>query len=310
MSTAIHTVDTLHLDRPQIIASHLIDLGPEHGLAMVDCGPEVCFDQLVAGIRALGRRPEEVKHLLLSHIHFDHAGAAWRWAGEFGTTVYVHPRGEAHLLEPAALVTSATRIYGEHMGRLWGRMEPIPRDRLRVVQDGEHVELGGGISVQALATPGHAQHHHAWWLESERAVFAGDVAGVIIADGPVVPPCPPPDIHVEAWQESLARLRALKPGRVYVAHFGRMDDPVRRLSELESRLLAWSNWMKERLREGKDGEALVPEFVAFVSDGLREEGLSEGTVKDYEQANPAFMSVAGLSRYWRKFHPAVLELAN
>lgn len=306
----IHVVDTFHLGRPRIIASHLLDLGPEHGLAMVDCGPESVFDNLVAGVRGLGRRPEEVRHLLLSHIHFDHAGAAWRWAREFGTTVYVHPRGEAHLLDPAALMSSATRIYGGHMGRLWGAMEPIPREKLRVVQDGEHLELGGGIVVRAVATPGHAQHHHAWWLESERAVFAGDVAGVMIPGGPVVPPCPPPDIHVEAWQESLARLRALRPEAVYVAHFGRMAEPEARFAELEERLLAWSNWMKERLREGREGEALVGEFVGFVADGLRAEGLDEEMVKDYEQANPAFMSVAGLSRYWRKFHPAVLELAN
>ena len=304
----IHLVDTRHLGRPRIIASYLLDLGPGHGLAMVDCGPESVFGNLCDGIRALGRRPEEVKHLLLTHIHFDHAGGAWRWAREFGTTVHVHPRGAPHLLDPAKLVASATRIYGDRMGRLWGNVGPIPAERLRTVEDDEVVTLGGGNTrITALATPGHAPHHHAWWLGSEGALFAGDVAGVIIGNGPVVPPCPPPDIDVETWRTSLERLRGLGAANVYVTHFGRLDDPPRRFTELEERLEAWAGWMLEHLREGREEAGLVQTFEAFVADELRAKGLSEEEIEDYEQADPAFMSVAGLGRYWRKHHPELLE---
>lgn len=305
----IHLVDTRHLGRPRIIAAALLDLGPDAGLAMVDCGPEGVFDHLVEGIRALGRRPEEVRHLLLTHIHLDHAGGAWRWAREFGTTVYVHPLGAPHLLHPARLVASATRIYGDRMGSLWGRIEPVPADRLRTVEDDEVLTLGA-VRVTALTTPGHAPHHHAWWLAAEGALFAGDVAGVVIGDGPVVPPCPPPDIDVETWRASLAKLRGLGAKAVYVTHFGRLDDPARRFDELEERLVAWSGWMLEHLREGREEAGLVGDFEAFVADELRGKGLGEEAIRDYEQADPAFMSVAGLGRYWRKFHPELLELRS
>ena len=239
----IHLVDTRHLGRPRIIASYLIDLGPDHGLAMVDCGPEVVFESLVDGIQALGRRPEDVKHLLLTHIHFDHAGSAWRWAREFGTTVHVHPRGAAHLLDPAKLVASATRIYGDRMGRLWGSIEAVPAARLKPTEDTAVLDLGGGTRVTALATPGHAPHHLAWHLPDTGTLFAGDVAGVIIGDG-------------------------------------------------------------------REEAGLVPDFEAFVADELRSKGLNEEEIKDYEQADPAFMSVAGLGRYWRKFHPELIELRS
>ena len=306
----IHLVDTLHLGRPRIIASAIVDLGPGAGLAMVDCGPESVFDHLVAGIRALGRRPDEVKHLLLTHIHFDHAGGAWRWAQEFGTTVHVHPRGAAHLLDPTKLNASATRIYGDRMGKLWGRIEPIPPARLKIAEDDEVVDLGGGKRVTALATPGHAPHHLAWWLAEAGALFAGDVAGVVIGHGPVVPPCPPPYIDVETWRTSLERLRGLGAASVYVTHFGKLDDPARRFTELEERLVAWSGWMLEHLREGREEADLVPEFEAFVADELRSKGLSEEEIADYEQADPAFMSVTGLGRYWRKHHPELFELRS
>ncbi len=306
----IHLVDTRHLGRPRIIASYLIDLGSDHGLAMVDCGPEVVFESLVDGIRALGRRPEDVKHLLLTHIHFDHAGSAWRWAREFGTTVHVHPRGAAHLLDPAKLVASATRIYGDRMGRLWGSIEAVPADLLKPTEDNAVLDLGGGTRVTALATPGHAPHHLAWHLPDTGTLFAGDVAGVIIGDGPVVPPCPPPDIDVETWRTSLERLRGLGATDVYVTHFGRLDDPARRLAELEQRLVSWAGWMLEHLREGREEAGLVPDFEAFVADELRSKGLNEEEIKDYEQADPAFMSVAGLGRYWRKFHPELIELRS
>ena len=306
----IHVVDFLLLGRPRILAVALVDLGPGHGLAVVDGGPESDFDHLVTGLHALGRRPEEVKHLLLTHIHLDHAGGAWRWAREYGTTVYVHPRGAAHLLDPAKLVASATRIYGDRMARLWGRIEPVPADRLNVVEDDEVLDLGGGTRITAMATPGHAPHHLAWWLADAGAVFAGDVAGVLIGQGPVVPPCPPPDIDVELWRTSLERLRGLGARDVYVTHFGRLDDPARRFAELEERLVSWAGWMLEHLREGRVEADLVRDFEAFVADELRAKGLGKEEIEDYEQADPAFMSVTGLGRYWRKHHPELIELRS
>lgn len=295
----IRLVDGLHLGRPKVIGTAVVGDGP---LALVDCGPESIFAATVAGLRAQGLRPEDVAHVFVTHIHFDHAGAAWRWAEEYGATVCVHPKGATHLADPARLLASATKIFGDRMGELWGDMRAVRADRLRVVADGERVEAGGTVFT-ALDTPGHAQHHHAWWLERERTLFAGDVMGVCIDGGPCLPPCPPPDLHVETWLESLRRLMRLMPARVLVTHYGELDDPVRRLNELAERLLDWAEWMAEELKVGMPEEKIVPLFEQRVRAELKAAGLDDDALDTYEQADPAAMSVAGLARYWRKFRP-------
>lgn len=301
----IHVVDTFHLGRPHVVAAHLVELG-DGAIAMVDGGPDRGFERLVDGIRALGRQPEDVRHLLLTHVHLDHAGGAWRWARDFGTDVYVHPRGAAHLLDPSRLVGSATRIYGERMETLWGRVEPVAAERLHVLEDGGRLPWETGPEIRAIETPGHAPHHHAYWLPAERTLFAGDVAGVIIDGGPVVPPCPPPDIDVETWCASLGKLRALEPAAIYVTHFGRLPDPGAALDELGPRLVSWAAWMRDRLREGRPESTLGPDFAAFVAGQFRVAGLDEAQIRDGEQADLAGMSIAGLARYWRKHHPEAL----
>lgn len=295
----IRFVDGRHLGRPKVIGTAVVGGGP---LALVDCGPESVFAATVAGLRAQGLRPEDVTHVFVTHIHFDHAGAAWRWAEEYGATVCVHPKGAPHLADPARLLASATKIFGDRMGELWGEMRAVRADRLRVVADGERVEAGGTVFT-ALDTPGHAQHHHAWWLETERVLFAGDVMGVSIDGGPCLPPCPPPDLHVESWLQSLQRLMKLMPARVFVTHFGELDDPVRRLNELAERLLDWAEWMAEELKVGMPEEKIVPLFEQRVRAELKAAGLDDDALDTYEQADPAAMSVAGLARYWRKFRP-------
>ena len=298
----IRLLDGLHLGRPHVICAGLV--GTEK-FALIDCGPETCFAPLVAEMRRLGVRPENVTHVLATHIHLDHSGGAWRWAEEFGATVCVHPRGAAHLAEPGKLVASAAKIFGADMPRLWGEIRAVPADRLRVVADGEEVAVGAG-RLRAVETPGHAPHHHAWWLESERTLFAGDVCGVSIAGGPVLPPCPPPDIDLAAWRTSLARIRALHAERLVLTHWGEVADIAARLDELEARLRDWSQWMLAQLRTGLAEEQIVPRFQARVADELRASGLGDAGIATYEQADPAAMSVTGLARYWRKHHPEAL----
>jgi glyoxylase-like metal-dependent hydrolase (beta-lactamase superfamily II) len=300
----VHLIDTLHLGSPDVICVALLESGPNE-LIIVDSGPESAFESLVEGIRKLGFQPEHVRHLLASHIHLDHTGGAWRWAEKFGTRVYVHPKGAPHLVNPSRLIESATRIYGDQMNYLWGKVGPIPEDRVIAVDDGADLRLGS-CRIQVLHTPGHASHHNAYWLESERTVFAGDVAGVLIRGGPPIPPSPPPDIHLESWKESLAKIRALKPASLHVTHFGRVDNPARSLDALEKRLFRWADWMKQRLLEGKSEPAIIPEFQKFTEGELLTDGAQQADLSTYEQADPAFMSVAGLTRYWRKHHPEQL----
>jgi len=297
----VYLIDALHLGSPDVICIALVESGSNE-LIIVDSGPESVFNSVTEGIRKLGFKPEHVRHLLASHIHLDHTGGAWRWAEEFGTKIYVHPKGAPHLIDPSKLVASATRIYGDKMNYLWGTVGAIPEDRVIAVDDGAMLRFGSR-QFRVLYTPGHAPHHNAYWQESEQTLFAGDVAGVRIRRGPPIPPFPPPDIHLESWKESLEKIRALKPASLHLTHFGRVDDPTRSLDALERRLFSWADWMKQRLLEGKSETEIIPEFQKFTEYDLLSDGAEEEDLSAYEQTDPASMSVSGLTRYWRKYHP-------
>lgn len=294
----IHILDTCHLGRAGIIA--VTALETEDGLAIFDTGPESTFSNVIAALAGKGFSLKDVRHAFLSHIHFDHAGAAWRFA-EAGATVYVHPRGAPHLLDPTRLVDSATRIYGAEMERLWGRVDAIPADRLRVVQDLDVIRAGQ-FEVRAFSTPGHASHHHVYqWNEN---LFGGDVAGVCLGGGPPVPPFVPPELEIESWRQSIEKIRALNPARLYLPHFGVIEGSIpSHLDALQERIDRWALWFRDRIRAGHDDQQMIPAFAQYVAEELRAAGATENQVRDYERADPSFMAVSGALRYWRKHHP-------
>src|SRR5258708_5309083 len=300
----IHLLDCLHLGKPGAISTALIETSTEE-LILVDSGPETVFETTVQSIRDLGFDPKNVRHLLITHIHLDHSGGAWRWAREYGTTLYVHPRGAPHLIKPEKLVASAAKIFGDKMKSLGGTTEGTPAEKVSAVDDRDVLNLGG-VSIEVVEALGHAQHHHAYWLPQQKALFAGDVAGVSIGHGPLIPPCPPPDLHLEAWKLSLEKIRALAPNQLYVTHFGEVTDYRRRLDELETRLNAWANWMKDQLIAHVPEDQLVPRFEQYVIQDLLSSGVQRADIDVYEQVDPASMSVTGLVRYWRKYHPELV----
>ncbi len=288
-------LDTRHLGRPNVIASVAVPMG--EGIALFDTGPESTFENVAQGLREMGAAPSEVRHVFLSHIHLDHAGAAWRFA-EMGAKIYVHPRGAAHLLDPSRLLESATRIFGDQMERLWGRLMPVPEGQLQVLEDGASVRIGK-VDVRALATPGHASHHHVYHWEDR--VFGGDVAGVRIGHGPPIPPFVPPELDVEAWLESIAKIRALRAAELYLPHFGVVRGEVEtHLDALEERVRRWSEWFRARMAEGVDEARFRSLFARFEEDDLRAGGATDSEVIDYEAADPSFMAVTAALRYWRK----------
>ncbi len=300
----IHLIDALHLGTPHIVCVALVECGPAE-LMLVDSGPESVFQNVVEGVRKLGFDPTHVRHLLASHIHLDHTGGAWRWANEFGTRIYVHPKGAPHLVDPSKLISSATKIYGEKLGYLWGAAGPIREEQVVAVEEGTKLRFGSK-EIDVLYTPGHAPHHNSYWLAGERTVFAGDVAGVLIPGGPAIPPFPPPDIHLETWKASLDKIRRLNPDSIHITHWGRIDRPKQTLDALEERLFRWAEWVRQRMIEGKSESEMVTEFKQFTSEQLLANGTPKELLATYEQADPAFMSVAGLTRYWRKCHPEKL----
>jgi glyoxylase-like metal-dependent hydrolase (beta-lactamase superfamily II) len=295
---AVHVLDTRQLGRPSIIAATALETSD--GLALFDTGPESTFDNIAAELRQVGGAPADVRHVFLSHIHFDHAGAAWRFA-ELGATIYVHPRGARHMIDPAKLVESATRIFGGEMERLWGRFAPVPQEKLRVLEDGDVVRLGA-TEVRAVETPGHATHHHVYHWEDN--LFGGDVAGVRIGGGPPIPPFVPPELDVEAWEGSIDKMRALNAARLYLPHFGVVPDSVSaHLDALQERVRRYANWFRDQLRAGETEERLVPAFADYEAQDLRSGGATLDEADDYEAADPSYMAVTAASRYWRKNYP-------
>jgi glyoxylase-like metal-dependent hydrolase (beta-lactamase superfamily II) len=294
----VHVIDTLQLGQRGIIAATALET--TDGVALFDTGPESTFDNVVRGLAELGIKPGDVRHVFLSHIHFDHAGAAFRFA-EFGATVYMHPRGAPHLIDPARLIESATRIFGDDMQRLWGQIAPVPEEKVRILQDEDIVRLGH-IEVKAIETPGHASHHHVYaWDEF---IFGGDVGGVRLGNGPPIPPFVPPELQVEAWLESIAKIRGLDARRLYLPHFGPVPGSISdHLDRLSERVQRWSCWFRDRLHSGIAEAELIAQFAIYEHEDLRMGGASEAGIADYEMADPSRMAIPAAVRYWRKYHP-------
>ncbi|WP_114749031.1 MBL fold metallo-hydrolase [Pleomorphovibrio marinus] len=286
-------LDLEFLEAKQVIGSYLIP--GEDGNILVETGPETTWTHMVQALKEEGIGLKDIKHVLLTHIHFDHAGAAWKFA-EAGAKIYVHPVGLPHLASPEKLWNSASKIYGEDMDRLWGKMAPIAKDKLEGVEHGQTLKVSGQ-EFRCWHTPGHAVHHIAWqWGDT---LFTGDVAGVRISDGPVVPPCPPPDINLADWSNSLQLIREIAPQTLCLTHFGQVTEIEPHLKSLEKMMEDWALWMKRHFDQGTPMEEVTQSFMVYTELQMKEMGVAKELRQCYEYANPSWMSVAGLMRYWR-----------
>jgi len=286
-------IDLGFQDQPGVVAAYLVADGD--AVALVETGPGSTLPALLAGIAAAGFAPESVTQLLVTHIHLDHAGAAGPLVRRFPhLTVRVHPVGAPHLVDPAKLVASATRIYGDRMDALWGEVAPIPVDRVLPLADGEAVAIGGRV-LTALYTPGHASHHVAYADADAGAVFTGDIGGVRIpGTAYTCPPTPPPDLDPDAWSTSVARLRALHPDRLYLTHFGPFDDAAAHLDQLLPNLEEFRALADDALSGGADQPELTRRLHALMAARLGD--ASPEALGRLEWATPSYMAALGLTR--------------
>jgi glyoxylase-like metal-dependent hydrolase (beta-lactamase superfamily II) len=271
-------LDLLHLGRERVIGAYLLET-PE-GLALFDCGPSTCVPVLKERLRERGFELLDVGHLLLSHIHLDHAGAAGVLVREHpALQVHVSPVGAPHLLDPARLEESARRLYGDEFDTLWGELAPLPQENVH--ETGDRV-----LGLDCFPSPGHASHH-VCYLDENGTLYAGDAAGVRIQPSPfVLPPTPPPEFDVAAWESTLDELERRRPERLALIHFGVADDPAEHLAELRRRLRAWTALVGDGVSED--------EFETTATAELGDEA------PPYVQAMPLWQSYAGLRRYWDK----------
>ncbi|HLF68065.1 MAG TPA: MBL fold metallo-hydrolase [Gaiellaceae bacterium] len=272
----------LHHFRPRIIASYLLET--EDGPALFDCGPASCVEHLEAGLAEHGLRLTDIRHLLLSHIHLDHAGAAGTLVREHpGLQVHVSGIGAPHLIEPSRLEASARKLYGDAFDDLWGELNPVPEENVHVV--GDRV-----VGLECFPTMGHASHHVSY-LASDGTLYAGDAAGVRIEPGRfVLPPCPPPEFDLEAWERTIEEIERRAPGRLALIHFGLFDDVESHLTALRETLARWA----ERVEDGMDEQT----FVAAARFDV--EQVDPDLADDYDRAAPYWHHFRGIERYWQK----------
>jgi glyoxylase-like metal-dependent hydrolase (beta-lactamase superfamily II) len=275
-------IDLRHQGAERVIGSYLLET--DDGPALFDCGPSSCIEALKAGLGARGLGLRDVRHLLLSHIHLDHAGAAGMLVSEHPELqVHVSEIGAPHLVDPTRLEASARRLYGDAFDELWGELRPVPEQNVREV--GARV-----VGLECFPTPGHAWHH-VCYLDGEGTLYAGDACGVRIQPNRfVMPPTPPPEVDVEAWNESLDEIERRRPQRLALIHFGVAHDAERQLIDLRARLATWAAVVEA----GATEEA----FVEAILEELEADGGSEPEA--YERAMPLWQSYAGLKRYFEK----------
>jgi glyoxylase-like metal-dependent hydrolase (beta-lactamase superfamily II) len=278
-SQRVRPIDVMHLGKEHVICCWEVDGW------LVDPGPQSCEDTLLAAIG--GERP---KGLLLTHIHFDHAGAAGalvrRWPD---LPVYVHERGAPHLADPAKLVASAARLYGgiEGLNQLWGEVVPVPEENLRILKGGEK-GLERAFTVEY--TPGHASHHVCYLHEPTGTAFVGDMAGVRVPPEKfTLAPTPPPDINIDQWEQSLSTIAMWAPESLALTHFGKVDDPTEQWDRVLDSLYAQRDFAAEHDEEG---------FVEAYSARVREQ--AGGAADAILQAAPPDQLFLGLQRYLKK----------
>jgi glyoxylase-like metal-dependent hydrolase (beta-lactamase superfamily II) len=296
LGAGLDYIDLQFLGAREVIATALV--AGRSGVALIDPGPSTTLPALESGLAARGLGPRDIRAILLTHIHLDHAGATGTLLSMCpDAVVHVHAAGAPHLANPAKLLASASRLYGADMERLWGEVRAVPADRIRVTGD-EPLEIAGH-RFAVTPTPGHASHHLSYFHEPTGVAFVGDTAGICRGSGRVVlPPTPPPDIDLEAWKQSTARILAWHPEVLFLTHFGPHRSPAGHFSDLWTRLEDWSRRVKASLEQpGTDAERAA-RFTDDVMDELAR-ATSRAEAQAYAYAGRFDFSWAGLARYWR-----------
>ncbi len=294
-------VDTLMAGRPRVTSAYLLSSAEP---ALVETGPTTSVDAVKAGLDSLGLGPDDLAHIVVTHIHLDHAGGVGTLSASFPrATVWVHDRGAPHLADPTKLVDSAGRLYGpQRLRELFGPVEPVPNERLRPLEDGDKVSLGGRW-LEAMYTPGHASHHVALVDSLSGAIFTGDALGIHLPDVQVLRPAtPPPDVDVELGVESIERIAARAETVLLFSHFG----PVSEVQELcfiaSSRLRKWADIVREALDDTDDINRITELLDRRTADEF-EPATSEAAIPDidrYDVLSSMKMNAQGLVRYWKK----------
>jgi glyoxylase-like metal-dependent hydrolase (beta-lactamase superfamily II) len=298
LSRGVGYFDLQFLGTPRVIATALIHAAG--GAALVDPGPSTCLEGLHAGLASAGVSSDDVTAILVTHIHLDHSGAVGTLVRRHpNLRVYVHAKGAPHLIDPEKLLSSATRLYGSDMDRLWGEVLPVPEQNIVILNGGERIEVAGR-TLDVAYTPGHASHHVSYFAVDAGVAFVGDTAGVrVIEGGHVLAPTPPPDIDIDLWSDSLARIAGWHPETLFLTHFGPAGEVGPHLSAVADNLQSASRLVRASLERDGTDEQREAWFVEECRLELRRR-MSQSDAHTYEIAGRFDLNWRGLARYWRK----------
>jgi glyoxylase-like metal-dependent hydrolase (beta-lactamase superfamily II) len=294
-------IDTLTGGMRSVTAGYLI---PAARPTLIECGPALAVDHVIAGLRSLGFEPDDLAYLIVTHVHLDHAGGAGAVAAAFPhATVVVSELGARHLHDPERLNRSARQVYGPLFDTVYGACRPTEPQRILGVADGHELDLGGGRTLELLATPGHAKHHVGVHDLGTGAIFSGDSVGVKLPGMSVIRPATPPaDFHLEAALGSLRRYREREPSRVYLAHYGAVDPPDAALAEAEDRLRLWAATAESAYHEADELDHVAATLARRFADELQAEDLPDDPDAERRLAllSDVRSNAAGLLRYLRR----------
>lgn len=284
--------------RPRAIASLLVDSAGVR--ALIDPGPESTLDTLRAALHSCGLDFQSLDFLILTHIHLDHAGATGALVRENPRLrVYVHKFGATHMVDPSRLLASAGRLYGDSLIRLYGQCAPVPQTALVSLDGGEKIAIGD-VEFDVFYTPGHASHHVSFWHAPSRTAFVGDTAGIRVqGDSFLLPATPPPDVDMELWNQSLDTIASWQPERLFLTHFGYIENPAAHIQLYRHRLRDWTVLTERLLQEHETPEAAEVKFVESVSAEVRS-ALPPDAAELYIFNGGLGLSWRGLVRYVRK----------
>jgi glyoxylase-like metal-dependent hydrolase (beta-lactamase superfamily II) len=299
LASGLDFVDLQFLGRPELIATGI--LHGAAGVALIDPGPSTTLSHLETALGGKGIQFADIRSLILTHIHLDHAGATGSIVDRHPPIeVFVHARGAPHVIDPSRLLSSAGRLYGQDMDRLWGDVRPVPQERIRVLHGGETLQVAGR-ELRVEYTPGHASHHVSYFDTASRIAFVGDTAGIRRGSGKfVLPATPPPDIDLDAWRESERRILAWNPDTLFLTHFGAWQGARQHFEAMFENLSDWNRIARRLL--GNTLLSDVDRERLFIDEAYIElqRRVGEREAEDYVKAGGLNYSWQGLSRYWRK----------
>jgi glyoxylase-like metal-dependent hydrolase (beta-lactamase superfamily II) len=303
VADGITAIDTFMGGRARYTAAYLLDAVEP---ALVETGPGTSVEAVTLSLGALGVDADQLAHVVVTHIHLDHAGGVGAISKRFpNAAIWVHERGAPHLADPSRLVASATRVWGEHeMRQLFLPVEPVASTRIRALRDGDVIEMGDR-SLAVLDTPGHASHHVGLVDSRSGAVFTGDALGIHVPDLPALRPAtPPPDFDLERYIASIERIRESTRSVLLFAHFGPLDDVDATCDLAIRRVREWAGVVGEALLETEDPDELAARLEAAALADI--ETGSEATL-DLDMLENRLgllssirMNAQGLARYWQK----------